>query len=135
MTSADIARLARHYLARIGYLHLQVVEARTATVLQMAGIFKRIPPTTEDASLAAILTNTSHPLRVAAKAGPLLIHRASDDSNAQFAVDVSAFIFSYDVASRSAALAHFERLASNDMLTNSTSQILRSARELLLDDR
>lgn len=129
-------RVLKARMAQTACLHMDRVDARTAIILQISGAFKRgVGPASIPEHVLEIVTDATHPLRVASSPGPLIFYRDTTKSNQQYALDTATTVLSDDVDSRLAAVTHLETIATLEppKLVPKTKRILQERRSEILN--
>ncbi len=130
----QVTRILKARIARSALLHIDKVDIRTGTVLEVAGLFKRNIEAIDDTELTEIILRQSHPRRVRTAAGPTLFYKDAKNEKQQFAVDIRAILLNTDTRLREAAWGHFAALSEEKpaCLSARTRQLLDENRQSLL---
>lgn len=132
---AAATRTLRARMANAACLHLDKIGARDVVALEQAGILKRGASVGGlEPIVVELLNSHEHPLRVKGAAGPFLFYKSEGLQNQQYALDVTEVVLSSDRVSRTAALDHFELLATvtEHRLSPPTAKALHRKREEIL---
>lgn len=130
----QVTRVLKARIAKSALLHVDKVDVRTGTLLEVAGLFRRTGEGNGDAELMEIVLDKSNPRRVRTAAGPTLFYKDSKNEKQQFAVDMRTIILNTDVHLREAAWNHFAALSDErpSCLSARTRRTLEENREALL---
>ena len=133
---SDGTLILKKMMTRVAFAHLTNVDARTGLDLSLRGLIDG-SESALDSSAIEIAVDSQHRLRNEATAGPIVFYRDEDESNNQFALDMSQVLLSDHDASRAAALLHFRDLAKvGGLVTARTrSAIDAAAQDMASQDR